>query len=254
MIDPPKIGIPKPSVDRGLVLEYEYMLTGRGSMLSRSQCLRPGSVELPGAPLLPDGRVRKIRLTSGLEGLCVMAASSSTLLPTRTGTGGIAVVKPTSSYVDSPGWGVGDREPPSNDDRADVIISRAQGVSINNLKSSCWRIGLKLLEMLMDVLPFCESILQGVSNCVCSRKTRGLVDKYSVEHMVWPVYIPSMGSVEVGLNQREELEHRHIEVMFISVLFFPQEPLVDRIRIKRSLAAEGPDCSSCRSSTETSLQ
>ena len=44
MIDQSKIGVTRPSIDRALVLEDEYILTDKGSMLSRSQCLRPGSV------------------------------------------------------------------------------------------------------------------------------------------------------------------------------------------------------------------
>ena len=47
------------------------------------------------------------------------------------------------------------------------------------------------------------------------------------------VYIPSMGSLKVSLNQPEELEHRHIEVMLISVRIFRQESLVERILMKR---------------------
>ena len=105
MIDQSKEGITRPFVDRALVLEYEYMHTGKGSMLSRSQCLRLGGVEVPEAVLLLDGRVPKNRSTSGLEGLCVIPASSSTVLLTQTTTSGIAVVKLTSSRVDSPPWG-----------------------------------------------------------------------------------------------------------------------------------------------------
>ena len=42
MIDRWKIGVTRTSVDRALVLENEYMLTGKGWMLSRFQPLRPG--------------------------------------------------------------------------------------------------------------------------------------------------------------------------------------------------------------------
>ena len=46
-------------------------------------------------------------------------------------------------------------------------------------------------------------------------------------------YIPSMGSLEVGLYQREELEHRHIDMMLISVRICRQELQIDRILMKR---------------------
>ena len=92
MIYQSKIGITRPAVNRALVLEYEDMPTGKSSKLPRTQCLRLGGIEIPKARLLPDGRVPQIRSKSGLEGLCVMSASSPTVLLTRTRTGGIAVV------------------------------------------------------------------------------------------------------------------------------------------------------------------
>ena len=139
MIDQSKLWMTRPAVNRALVPEYEYLLTSKGSMLSRSQCLRLGGVEVPKARLLPDGRVPRTRSTSGLEGLCLMEASSLTVLLTRTRTGSIAVVKLTSSRVDSPPSGVGDREPPSKDDRADSVVTRAEGISINDVESVRWR-------------------------------------------------------------------------------------------------------------------
>ena len=39
MVEQPKVGIARPAVDGGLVLDYENMLTGKSSNLSRSQCL-----------------------------------------------------------------------------------------------------------------------------------------------------------------------------------------------------------------------
>ena len=233
MMDQSKSGITGPSVDRALVLEAKYMPTGKGSMLSRTQRLHLGGVEVPQARLLPDRRAPKICSTSGLEGLCVMPASSPTVLLTRTWASGIAVVKLTSSRVNSPPWDVSDGEPSGNNDIADVVVIRAEGVSINNLEVVCSRIGLKLTEMLMHVLPVGESILHGESNCLCSHKTGGRVDNDSVQDMVSVVYLPPMGSLEVGPNRQEELEHGHIEVMLISVQIWRQEPLVERIRMKR---------------------
>ena len=133
----------------------------------------------------------------------------------------------------SPPWGVSNREPSNNDDRADIVVIGTEGVSINNLESLCSRIGLKSTEMLMHELPVGESALQGESKRLCSHKARGRVDNESVEDIFSPVYIPSMGSLEVGLNRREELEHRHIEVVSINVRIWRQEPVVERIRVKR---------------------
>ena len=108
MIDQSRIGITMPAVNRPLVLDYEDMLTGKSSRLSRSQCLRLGRKEIPKARLLPDGRVPKIPLTGGLEGLRVMSTSSPLITLSRTRTSGIAVVELTSLRVNSPLWGVGD--------------------------------------------------------------------------------------------------------------------------------------------------
>ena len=71
---------------------------------------------------------------------------------------------------------------------------------INDLEGVCSRISLKSTEMLMHVLPVGESALQGELNQLCSHKTRARVEDDSGEDMVSPVYIPSMGGVEVGLN------------------------------------------------------
>ena len=103
MIDQSKIGVTRWSVDGALVLENEHMFTGKGSMLSRSQCLRSGSVEVPEARLLPDGRTPKIRSTSGLERLCVLSthggAVSSLLYATPP--------PPSRSGPKAPWWGGG---------------------------------------------------------------------------------------------------------------------------------------------------
>ena len=47
MIDQSKIGVTRSFVDRALILENEDMFTGKGSILSRSERLRPSIVEVP---------------------------------------------------------------------------------------------------------------------------------------------------------------------------------------------------------------
>ena len=131
-----------------------------------------------------------------------MPTSTPTVLLTGTRTSGIAVVKLATSRVDSPAWAVGDREAPSNRDRADVAVIRAQGVSINNLEKVCSRMGFKSTEKLMHSLPVGESILQGEWNRLCSHKAQGLADNDRVEGLISPVHSPSMGSLEVALDCR----------------------------------------------------
>ena len=231
MIDQSRIGITRPAVDRVLVLEYEAMLTRKSWKLSRSQCLRLSVIEISKARLLPDGSVPQILSTSGLEGLRVMSTSSPSIVLTRTTTGGMAVKKLTSSRSRSPPWGLRDQKPPSNDDCPDFVITRTKGVSINDLESVRSTIGLKLTKMLKHILPVGESNLQGDSNSLRSHEAGGCVDNDGVEDLVSTVYILSMGSLEVGLNWREVLEHRHVEVMLISVRICRQEPQVYRIQI-----------------------
>ena len=85
------------------------MFMVKGLMLSRSQSVCPGSVEVPKARLLPDGRISEISPTGGLKGLCVMSTSSPTVLLTRIRTGGIADVPLASPFVQSPPWGVSEK-------------------------------------------------------------------------------------------------------------------------------------------------
>ena len=85
----------------------------------------------------------------------------------------------------------------------------------------------------MHVLPVGGTNLQGESHCLCSHKAPGCVDNDSVEGMISPVYIPSLGSLDVGLNWREELEHRNIEVPLLNLRIFRQEQVVGRIRVKQ---------------------
>ena len=69
----------------------------------------------------------------------------------------------------------------------------------------------------MHILSIRESVLQGESNRLCSHKARGRVDNDCLENLILAVDVASMGSFGVLVKQREVLEHRHVEVMFIGV-------------------------------------
>ena len=159
MVDQSKIGIAGPAVDRAFVLEYEDMLTGRSSKLSRSECLRLGPKEMPRVRLLPDSRVPQIGSVGSLEGQRVMSTSGPSICQSGASTSGIAVVDLTSSRVDSPPGGVGDRNPPSNGDCAKIVGFRTEGVSVNDLKTVRSRVGLKSTEVLMHIMFIGESAL-----------------------------------------------------------------------------------------------
>ena len=80
------------------------------------------------------------------------------------------------------------------------VVTRTEGISINDLERVCSRIGLQSTEILLHILPIGKSILQVEWNRLCSHKARGDVDNDSVEHLVSTVYVPSMGSWEVGVR------------------------------------------------------
>ena len=159
MVDQSEIGIARSAVHRAFVLEYEDMLTGRSSKLSWSQCLRLGHKEIPEDRRLPDGRVPEIRSMGGLEGQSVILTSGPSMRLFGTSTSGIPVVELTSSRVDSPPRCVGDPNPSSNDDCADVVDSRTEGVSVNDLETVRSRLGLELTRVLMQILSISQSAL-----------------------------------------------------------------------------------------------
>ena len=85
----------------------------------------------------------------------------------------------------------------------------------------------------MHILSMGESIVQGEWNRLCSRKARGRVGDDCLKNLVPAVDVASMGSFEVVRNRRELLEHRHFEVMSIGVRIHRQQPVVDRIPMRR---------------------
>ena len=158
---------------------------------------------------------------------------SPSILLTGTGTGGIPVKKLARPGVDSPPWGVGNREPPNNHDLADIIGARTEALSIEDLKSVCLRIGVRSTEILMHVLSIGEGNLQGELNRLCSHSARRRVHTDSARGIVSSVYTPSISGLGVSLDGREELIHRHVVVMLINVQIFAQEPLFQRIWMER---------------------
>ena len=88
-----------------------------------------------------------------------MSTSGPSICQSRTRTSRIAVVELTSLRVDSLPRGAGDRDPPSNDDCADVLNSRTEVVSVNDLKIVRSRVGLESTEVLMHVLSIGDSAL-----------------------------------------------------------------------------------------------
>ena len=168
-----------------------------------------------------------------LEGQHVIPASGRPICLLRTSTSGIAVVERTSSRVDSPPRFVGDRNSPSNNDCADVIDSRTEGVSVNDLGTACSRVGWESTEVLMHILSIGESALQGESNRLCSHKARGRIDNDCFGKLVSTVDFASMGRFEVVCNRREVLERQHVEMMWMGVSICRRESEVDRIRMER---------------------
>ena len=136
----------------------------------------------------------------------------------RTSTIGHAVVELTSSRIDSPPWRVSNRTSSNNDDGTDVIDSRAEGISVNDLKHVGSRtFFLESTEVLMYILAISESTLQSESNRFCSHKARDCVDNDRLEDLVSAADLASMGSLEVIMDRREVLEERDVEVVLVDV-------------------------------------
>ena len=177
MIEQSKVGITRPTVDGALVLEYEDMFTGKRSKLSRSQCLCLGRIEIPKIRRLPNVLVPQNHSVGDFEGESVISTGGPSIGLLRTSTSGHAVVELTSSRIDSPPRCVSNRKSSNNDDGTDVIDSRAEGISVNDLKHVGSRtFFLESTEVLMHILAIGESTLQSESNRFCSHKARSRVD------------------------------------------------------------------------------
>ena len=86
------------------------------------------------------------------------------------------MVELASSRIDSPPWRVSNRNSSNNDDDTYVIDSKAEGISVNDLKHVGSRtFFLESTEVLMHILAISESTLQSESNRFCSHKARSRV-------------------------------------------------------------------------------
>ena len=119
MVEQSKVGIARLALNGALVLEYEDMLTGKSSKLSRPQCLQLRHEEIPKVQRLPDGRVPQIHSIGFLEGQRVISTGGPSMCVLRTGTSGHAVGKLTSALIDLPPRRVGNRNSTSSDDDLD---------------------------------------------------------------------------------------------------------------------------------------
>ena len=234
MVQQSKVGITRSVVDGALVLEYEDMFTGKRSKLSRSQCLCPGRIEVPEARRFPNVLTPQIGPIGDLEGVSVMSTSRPPIGFLRTSTSGHAVVELTSSRIDSPPRRVGNRKSSYDNDIADVVLFRAEGISVDNLK----RVGsrtffLESTEVLMDIVAVSEGTLQSESNRFCSHKARSRVNNDRFEDLVSAADLASMCSLKVFVDRREVLEEWDVEVVLIGIRLHRQEPVIEGVRVER---------------------
>ena len=203
MVQQSKVGISRSAVDGALVLEYEDMFTGKRSKLSRSQCLCLGLIEIPKVRRFPSVLATQIGLIGDFEGEPVMSTSRPSIGFLRTSTSGQAVVQLTSSRIDSPTWRVGNPNSSHNNDGTDVIDSRAEGISVNELKHVGSRtFFLESTEVLMYILTISEGTLQSESNRFCCHKARSRVNNDRFEDLVSAADLASMGSLEIIGDRR----------------------------------------------------
>ena len=234
MIKQSKVGIPRSTVDGALVLEYEDMFTGKRSKFPWSQCLCLVRVEIPKIRRLPNVLVPQIRLIGDFQGECFLSTSGPSIGLLRTSTSGHAVVELTSSRIHSPPRCVRNQNSSNNDDGADVIDPRAEGISVNDVKHVGSRtFFMESTEVLMHILAISKSTLHSKSNRFCSHKARSRVDNDRFEDLVSAADLASMGSREVIMDRREVLEERDVEVVLVDVRICRQKRVVDRVRVER---------------------
>ena len=231
MVQQSKVGITRSVVDGALVLEYEDMFTGKRSKLSRSQCLCPGRIEVPDARRFPNVLTPQIGLIGGLEGASVMSISSPSIGFLRSSTSGHAVVELTSSRIDSPPRRVGNRKSPYDNDGADVVHFRAEGISVDDLKHVGSRtLFLESTKVLMDILTISEGTLQ---NRFCSHKARSRVNNDRFEDLVSAADLASMCSLKVIVDRCEVLEERDVDLGLKGVQLHRQKPVIEGVRVER---------------------
>ena len=234
MVQQWKIGITRSVVDGALVLEYEDMFTGKRSKLSRSQCLCPGRIEVPEARLFPNVLTPQIGPIGGLEGASVMSTSRPSIGFLRSSASGHAVVELTSSRIDSPPRRVGNPKSSYDNDGADVVLFRAEGISVDDLKRVVSRtFFLESTEVLMYILTISEGTLQSESNRFCSHKARSRVSNDRFEDLVSAADLASMCSLKVIVDRCEVLEERDVEVVLIGDRLHRQKPVIEGVRVER---------------------
>ena len=220
MVQQSKVGITRSAVDGAFVLEYEDMFTGKRWKLSRSQCLCLVRMEVPKVQRFPSVLGPQIGPIGDFKGEPVMSTSNPSIGFLRTSTSSHAVVELTSSRIDSPPWRVSNRSSSHNDDGTDVIHSRAEGISVNDLNHNGSRtFFLEWAEVLMYILTISEGTLQSESNRFCTHKARSCVNNDRFEDLVLAADLASMGSLEIIIDRREVLEERDVKVVLIGLRF-----------------------------------
>ena len=234
MVQQSKVGITRSAVDGALILEYEDMFTSKRSKLSRSQCLCLGRIEIPKVRRFPSVLSPQIGPIGDFEGVPVMSTSSPSIGFLQTSTSGHAVVEPTSSRIDSPPWRVSNRKSSHDNDGTDVIDSRTEGISIDDLKHVGLRtFFLESIEVLVYILTISKRTLQSESNRFCSHRAQSRVNNDRFEDLVSAADLASMCSREIIIDRREVLEEWDVEVVLIAVRLCQQKPVVDGIRVER---------------------
>ena len=121
-----------------------------------------------------------------------------------------------------------------NNDGTDVIDSRAEGISVNDLKHvGSGTFFLESTKVLMYILTIREGTLQNESNRFCSHKAQSRVNHDRFEDLVSAADLALMGSLEIIMDRREVLEERDVEVVLIGVRLCQQKPVVDGVGVEQ---------------------
>ena len=162
-----------------------------------------------------------------------MSTSGPSVGLLRTSTSGHAVIELTGSRIDSPPRCVSNRNSSNNDDDTNVVDSRTEGITVNDLKASGSTVFLESTEGLMHILAIGEGVLQSESNRFCSHKARSRVNNDRFEDPVSAADLASMGRFEVVMDRREVLEERDVKGVPIDVRIRRRKSVVERVRVER---------------------
>ena len=205
------------AIERGLVLENEYMLSSKRLIFSNS-CLLPASigVESPQTQLLPGIITPVVSLLGSLESVLPPILANGPSIPLVTGNvHSIIEVELPGPGVDTPPPSIGNRNTTNSDNSGQVFTVNVP-VLVDDFQRLYSRVTLQSTKVLMNILSFGERALQSESNCCHRHEARSCIDDDGLES--WFIAIMHVSLVRIfisTLKSSKILEHWSVEMMLV---------------------------------------